>query len=442
MRILCTGLSHKSTGVALREKLVFSAAQASRALGELSRRWPGGEYLILSTCNRTELYIARAVHGHPREQEAAEWLGEFHSLPLESYIGSLYELADQEAVGHFFRVAAGLESMVPGESQIVGQIKQAYELSRQAGVSGPTINELVQTALHVAKHVRSETPLARGKVSVASVAMDCVKGTVGSLRGKTVLNIGAGKMNSLMLRQMVQAGAGRVLVANRSIRKATELAKSVGGQAVALADLAGPLEQADVIVTSTASPRPILKAGMLEISQRHRKHRRLLIVDLAVPRDVEDEARKIRGVKLFNIDQLDKIVQASLGARRGGMASALAVVDEHLAQCTRSLNLRKVAPTIDALYRRMEQIAREELDVAMRKLSTHDDAQADEAILRQVLHRTVRRILHRPAHNLRNCGDSDATRVHVASLEKLFELTHDVQVPAAPAKKKANPRAT
>ena len=200
MRIVCIGISHKTAGVELRERLAFDPAGRARALSRLRRRWPDAEFALLSTCNRVELYTARPVHGHPRPEELLNWLGGFHKVPAGEFAGAIYELTDADAAAHLFAVAAGLDSLVPGEAEIAAQVKDAYAAASKAGTAGKALNEMFQQAFHVLKHVRSETPIGVGKVSVATVAIDCIDKVFDTPAGKCVLSIGAGKMNQLMLK--------------------------------------------------------------------------------------------------------------------------------------------------------------------------------------------------------------------------------------------------
>ena len=422
MRILCIGISHKTADVALRERFAFDTPTMVRALRDLSARWDKAEFVLLSTCNRTELYAARPVHGHPRETDLGAWMGEFRSIPREEYEGSLYALSEAEAARHLFSVAAGMDSMVPGEDQIVAQLKDAYAAAVEASAARGVMGELFQTAFHAGKHIRTETDIAQGKVSVASVAIDCVTKVFPALAGKVVLNVGAGKMSGLMLRQLAQLGAGVILIANRSMDRAKELAGSCGGVAVPLKALAEHLCAADVVLTSIAAATPVLTRQMVESAQHHRGWRPLLIVDIAVPRDVADGVRGLDNVFLYNIDDLEQIVQATLKSRYSQRDDAEKIIDEHVRELMQTLNIRDVAPTIDALYRRMREIAAEELADARKSLSAHHDAEDDEKILQRALHRTIRRILHPAARNLRGEAGTDAARAHVAAIRKLFGL--------------------
>ncbi len=422
MRIVCIGISHKTSGVELRERLAFDSAARSRALRQLNRKWADAEFAILSTCNRVEIFTARPVHSHPRAEELRHWLAEFHSVDSGELGKSIYEFTDADAAEHLFEVAAGLDSMVPGEAEIAAQVKDAYAAAGRAGSAGRAINELFQQAMHVVKHVRSETGIGTGKVSVATVAIDCIDKVFDSLTGKCVLSIGAGKMNQLMLKYLGELGAGQIRVANRSAGKAEALAASCGGKAVSFARLAQHLKAADIVITSTASPSPIITTAKLATSSKGSPPRQKLIVDLAVPRDVCPDVGELRGVHLYNIDDLQQIVKANMHRRRGQRKKAMAIIAEHVTETMDRLSVRNVAPTIDALYKKMEAISDEALAAAAKKLANHDDAEIDLKILQAALRRTVRRILHPAAKQLKSEAGSDAARVHVASLRKLFEL--------------------
>lgn len=429
MRIFCVGTNHKRANVAVREKLAFDADELREALNDLRRRWPDEEFAVLSTCNRTEVYAARPKPGQPRVAELSDWLGEFHSLPKSQYANALYVLADAQAVGHLFAVAAGLDSLVPGEAQIVGQVKAAYARAVDAGCARAVMNDLFQGAFHVAKHIRSETSIAVGKVSVASVAVEFVRQLFETLEGKCVLNVGAGKMNDLMLRQLRDLGARRLVIVNRSRQRADHLAASHGAEAGDFSRLGDHLAQADVVLTSTGAAEPILSAEQVRSAQERRRWRPLLIVDIAVPRDVDPAADELDNVFLYNIDDLERIVQSTLAMRQSQQDAAQGIIDEHVEQMLVQLNVRKVAPTIEALYRRMEQIAARELDDARNKLSTHDDAEEDMEILRRALHRTIRQFLHPCAQRLRQAAESHAAGSHIATIHELFGLDEEEDPP-------------
>lgn len=422
MRILCTGISHKTAAIAIREKLALGPHEIRRAIRNLKRRWPAAEFVLLATCNRTELYCARPVHDHPREQELTQWLGELGELSALQCEKCIYMQADAHAIEHAFKVACGLESMILGEDQIVSQVKQAYASAVSAGAVGPVLHDIFQDALHVAKHVRNETAITQGKASVASVAIDCVLCHAGRLAGRKVLSVGAGPMNELMLRRLTELGWQDFVVTNRTAAKAKTLAKSIGGSTAPFNQLGRQLAQADVVLASTSSPRPIITARMLAAAMSERHSRPMLVIDIAVPRDVEDAARKIRGVRLFNIDGLDRMVNKTLKSRKAALSHADELIGRHVANLMKAMHIRFVAPTIADLFKRIEAISDEQLTEAMNKLASHADRADDEAILRRTIHRTIRRILDPLARNLRASESGDAARSYVAAIRKLFEL--------------------
>jgi len=422
MRIVCIGANHRTAGLAVREKLALGDQLRQEALRDLKRRWADAEFVVVSTCNRTEIYTARPVHAHPRAEELQSWLGEFRSLPAAEYVAHLYSLADADAAEHLFAVAAGLDSLVPGEGQIVAQVKDAYSAAVAAGAAGPVTSELFQAALHTAKHVRSETDIAAGKVSVASVAVAFVGQVFEHLGGKCVLNVGAGKMNELMLRLLRDRGAGRIVVTNRSADRAAALAGACGGQARPFERLGDLLAGADVVLTSTGSPEPIISAEMVRSAQQRRRWRPLLVVDIAVPRDVAADAGDVENVFLYNIDDLDGIVRSTLSQRRGSTEAARRIIRRHVAELMASLDVRNVAPTIEDLFRRVRAVADRELADARNKLSTHADSEEDFRILQHVLHRALRQLLHPVVARLRAAAGTDAARSHLASLRELFGL--------------------
>jgi len=422
MRILCLGCNHETADVALRERLAFDAEQADRALADLRARWPNGEYAVLSTCNRSEVYVARPVHGHPRSEELVDWLGAFHGLGRTAYRRKLYTHADEQAIKHLFQVAAGLDSMVPGEAQIVAQVKEAYRLARRARTAGKVLNELFQSALHVAKHVRSQLPDARAGASVASVAVDLIRRRAGNLADQCMLLLGTGQNGLLILQRLGKLRPGRLLLANRTLARARATAKRYGGEAVRLSALSEQLAQGDVVIASTAARKPIVTAEMVRQAQRRRRWRRVLLVDLSVPRNIEPQAGTLRNVTLRNIDDLRSLADEWRQRQREQDQKARAIIDRHASALLAELSVRRVAPTIAALYRQMQAVAEQELASARNKLATHDDAEADEAILRRALHRALRRALHPCTRNLRKMAGSDTVRADIAALHRLFEL--------------------
>jgi glutamyl-tRNA reductase len=420
MRILCTGISHKTAPVALRERLAISGDALPAALDNLSSRWAGCEFVVVSTCNRTEIYAARPLHGSPREHELHAWIAEYFSVDPRDFSHSLFTHSGASAARHLFEVASGLDSLVPGEGQIVSQVKEAHAAAVNAGCCRSVLGELFQTSLHVAKHARSETNIAAGKVSVASVAVQCLCDELGTLEGKTILAIGAGKINSLVLRRLAAEGkAHRILLANRSAQKAHALCIE-GACIVEWADLPAAIMQSDAIISCTSSASPVITAKMLAQACAA-PTRRLPVIDLAVPRDVEDSARDLAHVRLLNIDDLEAVVRRTLEGRRD-FSTVQAIIDDHMKQYLASFRTRLAAPTIDALYDRMRRLASQELEAANARLSTHDDAAADAEIMQKAMHRMIGRILHPAVANLRKWSQGDGAEIYLEAVRKLFDL--------------------
>lgn len=418
MRILCLGVNFRSARLAIREKLAFTPASADRALRQLGQAWPRAEFFLLSTCNRTELYTARPLHAHPREEELLHWLGRFHQVDPGEFADAIYSHVEADAVGHLFAVAAGLDSLVPGEPQIVAQVKQAAAAAAEVGPLGSTLRNLIDEALRAAKDVRTRTGIAEGKSSVASVALDVLAETFGDLTGRCLLSIGGGKISEILLGQARALAPQRMIVANRSPDRAQELAQAVEAEPADLSDLPDLLARADVVITSTGSAKPIITRAMLESGA----DRPTLLIDLAVPRDIEPAAGELPGITLRNIDDLDAVVTRSLAGRADHLEPARAIIDEHLARFMDNVNVQAVVPTLEALYARMEEIIDAELTEAANKFSTHDDSDEDMDILRRSLRRAMRRLCHPAAENLRRQAAAGHGERSAQILRKLLDL--------------------
>jgi glutamyl-tRNA reductase len=412
-------MNHKTADVALREKVAFDSASVRRALQELIEQWESTEAVILSTCNRTEIYAARPIHGHPREHELMQWLCEFCGVHAHLTDDALYALSDTDAVRHLLEVTAGLDSLVVGEPQIAGQVRDAYATAREETAARSIMNVLFQTALHAAKEVRSNTELTPGQ-SVAAVAVDCAGEPLGSLEGKSVLCVGAGQTAELILRSLTDSRVGQLVIANRSPGKAVELTRTFGGEGSGLDNLPELLSSADLVLTSTGSEDPLITRSMLKAARAHRSDP-LVIVDIAVPRDVDPDVRTLTGVTLYDMDDLQRLIAERTHCEDLKSPSA-AIISEHVESILKRVRIRDLAPTIDAMYRFMRGISEEELTAALNKLASHDDSEQDAQIFRRTLHRTIRRILHPMVHNLRRASGTDAAAAHAASLRRLFGL--------------------
>lgn len=328
MSIVAVGLNHRSAPVELRERFAFSEAALPEALRGLRQAAAVEEAVILSTCNRVELYAATTGNARECCDRLHRFLRDHHgqAAPLDS---ELYQLEEPQSVLHLFRVACGLDSMVLGETEILGQLKRAYELARQHGHTGARLNRVFQRAFSVAKHVRTQTNIQRGSTSVASVAVDLTERIFQSLSDRRVLVIGAGDTSEKTARALGGRGVRGVRVANRTWQRAAELAAALGGQAVPFEHLAEELEHADIVISSTAAPGYVLDRTVLAPLLKSRRHRPLLLIDLAVPRDIEPEVNFLEGVYLYNIDDLQGIAEDALRQRQQEVARCEAIIAEH-----------------------------------------------------------------------------------------------------------------
>ncbi|HVK19705.1 MAG TPA: glutamyl-tRNA reductase [Fimbriiglobus sp.] len=369
MNLRSVGCNFRTATVGLREKLAFDAARLERAVSELAARF-GCEAVVLGTCNRVELYVARGVGERPFDAGlAAEFLGEAHGLPAEVILPHLDEHADADAVRHLCRVAASLDSLIVGEGQIAGQVRQAFELARKLGTTGPLLNTLVPHALRTAKRVRTETGISQGHVSVSSVAVDYVRQVFDHFGDKTVLVIGAGKMGRLTLKHLRELRPGRILVTNRSPQKAVEVAADCGGKPVPWEQLDDALVQADIVLSTTGAPEPVVPRKRFEERVLPRRSGTLVVLDIAVPRDFDPAVHDGDRVCVFNIDDLTRVREQTLSERRRHVAPAEAIVEAEVRRFAEDWSRRKSGPVIGQLHAEASKLRTEVLTPLLAKLN-------------------------------------------------------------------------
>jgi glutamyl-tRNA reductase len=395
----------------VRERVVFHVEKLFDALGELTRGQRVAEAAILSTCNRTELYLSA---GEP--QTAAEWLAQYHRLQPEELRPYLYTLPQDQAVRHSFRVAAGLDSMVLGEPQILGQMKEAVRAAEAAGTLGTVLHKLFQRTFAVAKEVRSTTQVGASSVSMAAAAVKLAARIFPSLREQKVLLIGAGEMIELCATHFAAQAPARIAVANRTLERAQALAHRFAGHALELRSLASQLQDYDIIVSCTASSLPILGKGLVERALRARRHRPMFMVDLAVPRDIEAEVAELDDVFLYTVDDLHAIVQGNLDARRSALEQAEAIIETQVGQFMHWMAARASVPLIRQLREQGEAARRHELERALRLLQRGDDPKAVLEALSQGL---TNKLLHAPTQAL-NESAGDERQALAALIERLY----------------------
>jgi glutamyl-tRNA reductase len=423
-RLLLLGLNHSTAPLEVREKVAFSSDGRDRALDALRAKFPQAEIALLSTCNRVELYVARPVHEHPRAQEMVQFLADFHGVDVAAFSQHLYEKAEKEVVAHLFTVASSLDSMVLGETQILGQVREAYDAARERGAAGPFLNPLFQRALAVGKEVMSATRIAEGRVSVASVAVDYARRIFDSFDDKTVLCIGAGEMAALVLQSFAQLAPRRLLICNRSPEKAAELAKQFSGQAVAFEKLSDHLVAADIVVSSTGADRAIVTAAQMASLRKAMRYRPIFLIDIALPRDIEPGVGELENVYLYNIDDLQQVVAGTFEQRKDAIDAARQIVDRHVDAFVLWNRAREMGPMIERLSKRYHELAAEELARTLNKLPSIGDA--ERAHLEELTRRIVNKLLHDPISMLRKSeGLHGATSQYLHALEQLFGLDEE-----------------
>lgn len=396
--MVLVGINHRTAPVELREKMSFEPESTLRGLAELSRRTSHAEAVILSTCNRVEVTAFRDEDAGLVES-IERFLADFHGLEPESLASHLYRLRHADAVGHLFRVASSLDSMVPGESQILAQVKEAYLLSAGSGHTGKHLNVLFQRAFRVGKLVHTETDIARHKVSVSSVAVDLARKVLGDLSTRTVLVLGAGETGKLTLRSLVESGVGRLLVANRTASRARETAESFRGTVVEWDALGEHLGEADIVISATSSRGFVLGREDVARALAGRSDRPLVIIDIAVPRDVHPAAAEVPGVHLYNIDDLEQVVARNVDRREHEFQRSLKLVEREAASFQAWLEGHEVDELIGTLLRRAREASRAELEKLWAKFP-HVDARHRGEIAAAV-ERLVNHIVHEPIEVLK-----------------------------------------
>jgi len=416
MSLFTLGLNHQTAPVAVRERIAFTPDALGQALRDLLGRPKVKEAAILSTCNRTEVYI-RADEPAP----AARWLEDFHRVPADSLEPYLYTLPREKAVTHAFRVASGLDSMVLGEPQILGQMKQAVRHAESAGTLGLVLNRLFQRTFAVAKDVRTHTDIGSASISMAAASVKLAERIFPSISSERVLFVGSGEMIELAATHFAARSPKSITIANRTLERGRQLAERFGAEAITLTELPERLPEFDIIVSCTASTLPILGKGLLERVVKARRHAPVFIVDLAVPRDVEPEAAELDDVFLYTIDDLSNIIKDNLQIRRESVVQAEQMIATQAESFVRWLEGRTVIPTITALQGHHNALRAGELERARRMLA---GGTPPAEVLEQLARGLTNKFLHAPTQALNKAGDAERAEL-VALLEKIYQLPYD-----------------
>jgi glutamyl-tRNA reductase len=412
VQISVVGISHKTAPVAVREHFTFAASELPPLLARLGERYAGAA--VLSTCNRTEVYVAsgRGV-GDPRPIVAllSEIKGE---LAMEG--APFFAFTGKEAARNLFRVAAGVESMVIGESEILGQVRGAFTAATAAGTHTPALSRLFHSAIRVGRKVRAQTEINHGAVSVSSTAVALARSTLGNLSDKTVLVVGAGEAGQLTAGNLASGGVGRVLVTSRNAARTAGLAESLGGEPITFERRGDAIAQADIVISSTAAPEFVIDGAMIDVAMSARGGRPLLLIDIAVPRDIDPAARDRAGVHLHDIDDLQAVARENMHVRKKEIAAAEAIVDDEVEKYADWLRSLEVVPTVAALRSRAESVRLAELE---RTLGKTDMSDADRERIEAMTSAIVKKLLHAPIARLKEPGEGER---YVEATRALFGL--------------------
>ncbi len=422
MKLQMVGCSHHTASVGVRERLAFNKDQAVEALARLRVKYPEAEAVLLSTCNRVELYVAsETATACPSHHDVVEFLAGFHGLNPEEVFNDLFERTGEDFVRHLFTVAASLDSMVVGEAQILAQVKQAYELATSVESVGPLTNAAFQAALRVAKRVTSETAIQQKRVSIPSVAVaDYASQFFERFDDKKVLVIGAGEMGEETLKYLIDEGAHDISIVNRNLTRAEELAARLRGKAQPWEQLHACLVAADLVVSATGATEPIVTAAQYREIDKARYQRPLMILDLAIPRDFDPAIGDFNGVYLCTIDDLAKACAQNRREREKEWPKAERIIAEETARFMADLHHRATAPTIKRLKARADEVKADELQRLLNKLSTLDPK--SQAEIRQSFDRLVNKLLHPPLESLRDEATHGTPHGLLDALKRLFQL--------------------
>lgn len=422
--LLALGVSHHTAPLELRERLALTEGRAAGVLNALVTEETISEAAAVSTCNRTEIFLV-AADTVEAETAALGVLARAASIRPTELLGPLYSLRGTDAAHHLYRVTAGLESMILGEAEIQGQVKRAYELALVEGATGPILNHLFRGALAAGKRARSETQIGRRGVSIPSVAVELAQRNLGDLAEKRVLLVGAGETSELTARALAARGVEAVFVANRRYNRAIGLAERFGGTAVRIDELPAQLERADIVVSTTDSPHHLIERADLELVMELRESRPLLLIDLAVPRDIDPDARELPGVSLHDVDDVQAIVERNASGREAEGRRAEAVLDSELARFETWLGSQEVVPTVAALRDRADEVVAKVL--AENESRWEGMTEADRERVALMARAIASRLLHEPTVRIKGIADREDSYVYVSVLRELFGLDLDTE---------------
>jgi glutamyl-tRNA reductase len=419
MEIIVIGLNHNTAPIKIRECLAFPEDRIEDALNKVHILPSVKENMIVSTCNRVEVYAAtreseKAIH------DVKDFLSQYHGIALKEFEKSLYTHVGEEAVKHIFRVASSLDSMVLGEPQILGQIKEAYDFSQQVKTSSLILHRLLHRAFHVAKRVRTETKIAINAVSISSIAVELAEKIFGTLEKRTVLLIGAGEMCELAARHLVSGGIERILVTNRTYERAVSLAQEFRGEAIPFEDMAMGLKKTDIVISATNSTQYLIGHDQITKVMKDRRQKPIFFIDIADPRDIEPEVGDIENIYLYNIDDLQKVANENIKDREKEAQRAEAIVKDEVVKFVNWYRSLDVTPTIVALRKKFEEIRKKELE---KTLSLHPNlSDKEKKSLEALTSAIINKILHTPITLLKQTNEEAMADLYLDALHALFGL--------------------
>jgi len=420
MTLYALGINHNTAPVEVREAVAFAPNQIQDALHHALARASVRELVILSTCNRTEIY---AVSESSDASMLLRWLADFHKTPVETLHSCHYLYEGPEAARHLMTVASGLDSLVLGEPQILGQMKSAYSVANESEVLGSAMHSIFHKVFSVAKRVRSETAIGENPVSVAYAAVSLAQQIFSDLKEDTALLIGAGETIELVARHLAEQGLKRIIVANRTLTNAVELASKFNGEAIMLADIPSELHRADIVISSTASQLPLLGKGAVESALKKRRHKPVFMVDIAVPRDIEPEVGELSDVYLYTVDDLREVIDENLRSREKAAAIAAEIVEEGVNSYEADLRSQNSVATIRSFRQSIENIRDIEVEKALKQLQSGSDA---ETMLRQLARNLANKIMHKPTQSVKQASiDGDIELLE--GIHRLFDLSPEVE---------------
>jgi len=419
VNLILVGVNHKTTPVEIREKLAFTKGKIEESVNHLFNFPDIIEHTILSTCNRVEIY-ARANSQDSAIKSIKQFICDFHQLSLVELEDHFYSYSNKEAVEHLFRVSSSLDSMILGEAQILGQVKEAYSLARDLRSTGLVLNQLFEKAFSIAKKVREETGIAERSVSISSAAVELAQKIFDDLENHTVMLVGTGEMAELAAKHLISYGVKTIYVTSRTYERAANLARTLNGSALDFEAFKNELHRADIVITSTSAPNFIIKKEIVEKAIHERKNKPIFFIDIAVPRDIEPDVNDLENVYLYDIDDLQVVVSANIKEREKEAENAMNFISQEVTKFNNWVGALDAVPTIVEIRKKAENIRKQEIEKTLKKIShlSEDEKQ----LLRQMSSSMINKILHKPTIKLKQKTQSEDGHVYLKAIRHLFHL--------------------